>query len=91
MAGAEKFLGAPEAPPRTSETAGTDGRLGFLRTSRMTQHDCCYNKCDRPGTIHIGENGNPDSEWICAYHRDKWNGDRARFLAEGLPCQMKEL
>ena len=52
---------------------------------------CCYNKCDRPGTIHIGENGNPDSEWICAYHRDKWNADRARFLADGLGCQMQGL
>ena len=57
----------------------------------MKQHDCCYYKCDRPGVIVVGENGNPDTEGICAYHRDKWNRDRARFLAEGLPCQMKEL
>jgi hypothetical protein len=52
---------------------------------------CCYYRCDRPGTIQIGKNGNPGTEWICAYHRDKWNADRARFLAEGLPCQMQEL
>jgi hypothetical protein len=91
MAGAEKFLGTPEAPPRTSETVGTDGRLGFLRTLRMTHHDCCYYECDRPGTGYIGENGNPDTEWICAYHRDKWYADRTHFLAQGLPCQMQEL
>jgi len=53
--------------------------------------ECCYYKCDRPGTIYIGENGNPDTEWICRFHRDKWNSDRARFLAEGLPCAMEEL
>lgn len=57
----------------------------------MKHHDCCYYKCDRPGTIPIGENGNPDTEWICAYHRDKWNADRVRFLADGLLCEMKEL
>jgi hypothetical protein len=45
----------------------------------MEHYDCCYYKCDRPGTIHIGENGNPDTEWICAYHRYKWNADRARL------------
>ena len=53
--------------------------------------ECCYDRCDRPGTIHIGENGNPDAEWICAYHRDRWNADRTRFIADGLPCEMEEL
>ena len=57
----------------------------------MKHHNCCYYECDRPGVIFVGENGNPDTEWICAYHRDKWNGDRARFLADGLGCQMQEL
>lgn len=56
----------------------------------MEHHNCCY-KCDRPGTIYIGENGNPDTEWICRSHRDKWNVDRSRFLADGLSCQMEEL
>jgi hypothetical protein len=36
------------------------------------RHDRCYAECDRPGTIHIGENGNPDTEWICSFHRDLW-------------------
>jgi hypothetical protein len=57
----------------------------------MTHHDCCYYKCDRPGTIYIGESGNPNCTWICEYHYDKWNADRARFLAEGRPCAMEEL
>ena len=57
----------------------------------MRHHDCCYWKCPEPGTIYIGENGNPDTEWICAYHYDKWHADRACFLADGLPCQMEEL
>ncbi len=55
----------------------------------MEHHDCCYYKCDRPGTVFIGENGNPD--WICDYHRDRWNADRSRFIADGLECQMEEL
>ena len=49
----------------------------------MGHHDCCYYKCERPGAIHIGANGNPDTQWICAYHFDKWHADRARFVAEG--------
>jgi hypothetical protein len=60
----------------------------------MEHHDCCYWKCSRPGTIfigEIGENGNRESELICEYHRDKWNSDRDRFIADGLGCQMKEL
>jgi hypothetical protein len=56
----------------------------------MRNHDCCYNECPRPGVIFIGEN-DLDTQWICVCHRDKWNSDRARFLADGLPCQMKEL
>src|ERR1039457_828707 len=58
-------------------------------------HDCCYvndaPSCERPGTIYIGENGNPDTDWICAHHFDKWHADRARFIAEGVPCEMEEL
>ena len=57
----------------------------------MEHHDCCYDKSDRPGASFIGENdGNPDTEWVCEYHRDKWNANRALFIAEGLPCQMKK-
>jgi hypothetical protein len=40
--------------------------------------------------LHIGLNGG-DSHWICFYHLNKWNADRARFLAAGLPCEMLEL
>ena len=57
----------------------------------MKHHNCCYYKCERPGTIFIGMNGNPYAEWICAYHRDKWNSARSRFIADGLPCEMEEL
>jgi hypothetical protein len=57
----------------------------------MKHHNCCYINCSRPGTIYIGENGNPDTEWICEYHRNRWNGLRARFLSEGIPCQMQAL
>lgn len=63
-------------------------RKALLRTT--TVHDCCYYKSDRPGTIHI-KNANPDNEWICDYHRDKWNAHRDRFLADGLPCEMRHL
>lgn len=57
----------------------------------MKDHDCCYIDCPEDGTIHIGANGNPDTHWICFRHYDKWNADRARFLAAGLPCEMREL
>ena len=53
------------------------------------RHDCCYANCDRPGTIYIGENGNPDAEWICVYHYDKWHADRDRFIADRVPCEME--
>ena len=43
-------------------------------------HDCCYSRCDRPGTVFIGLSRNSNCRRICAYHRDKWNADRARFL-----------
>ena len=52
---------------------------------------CCYYRCDRLGTIYIGKNGNPDTEWICDYHRGKWHADRSRFIADGFPCQTQEL
>jgi len=57
----------------------------------MRNHDCCYNECPRPGVIFIGENGNPDSQWICIHHYDKWHVDRNRFLMDGLGCAMEEL
>lgn len=57
----------------------------------MKQRQCCYYKCERLGTIFIGANGNPDTDWICAFHQSKWNADRARFLLQGLPCEMKKL
>ena len=57
----------------------------------MKQDDCCYYKCDRPGVIFVGENGNPDTQWICRFHRDRWNADRDRFISDGLPCAMELL
>jgi hypothetical protein len=32
----------------------------------MEHHNCCYDKCDRPGTIFIGLNRNSNCGWICA-------------------------
>ena len=57
----------------------------------MKDHNCCYYNCLEEGTIHIGTNGNPDTHWICWVHYDKWNADRARFLADGGGCAMEEL
>jgi len=57
----------------------------------MKHHNCCYYECDRPGVIFVGENCNADAQWICEYHRDKWNADRSRVIAKGLPCQMQEI
>lgn len=57
----------------------------------MRHHDCCHFNCTRPDTIYIGANGNPDTEWMCTYHYDKWHADRARVLADGLGCAMEEL
>ena len=56
----------------------------------MKNHDCCYYLCPEEGTIHIGVNGG-DSHWICIRHYYKWHAARARFLAAGLPCEMREL
>jgi hypothetical protein len=57
----------------------------------MERHDCCHYGCENPATIYIGENGNPDTEWICVEHYDRWHADRARFLADGGGCAMEEL
>jgi hypothetical protein len=56
----------------------------------MKDFDCCYYRCARPGVLHIGFNGG-DSHWICFYHLNKWNADRARFLADGGGCKMQRL
>lgn len=57
----------------------------------IEDQDCCYIGCPEPGTLHIGENGNPDTHWICWVHYYKWNQMRARFLADGDGCEMEEL
>ena len=69
---------------------GNFSGMGYTNRSTM-RHICCYHKCENPGTIYIGENGNPHSQWICVHHLDKWHADHARFLAEGLGCEMEEL
>jgi hypothetical protein len=56
----------------------------------MKDHNCCYDNCPEPGTIHIGVNGG-DSHWIRLRHLDRWNADRVRFLADGGGCAMEEL
>jgi hypothetical protein len=70
-------------------------RISEVTKEPAMRHDCCYvndaPSCERPGTIYIGENGNPDTDWICAHHFDQWHADRARFIAEGVSCEMEEL
>ena len=63
--------------------------MEYINKPAMTD-DCCYANCYRPGTIHI-KNANSDAQWICSYHRNRWNFDRARFLADGRPCSMELL
>jgi len=56
----------------------------------MKDHNCCYYNCPEPGAFYIGPNGG-DSFWICFSHLDRWNQNRARFLADGGGCEMEEL
>ena len=92
MAGAEEFLGAPEKVSRLGKASRIVGGLSFLRGHQEWNSTlAATTNAPNPAQIYIDENGNPDTEWICAYHRDKWNADRARFLADRVPCEMKEL
>jgi hypothetical protein len=61
-----------------------------IKRPEVEDHPCCYYQCPEEGTIHIGANGG-DSHWICFHHLNRWNTDRARFPAAGLPCEMQEL
>lgn len=38
---------------------------------------------------HTIDRFNP--QWVCCFHYDRWNADRARFLTDRLGCQMEEL
>ncbi len=38
---------------------------------------------------HTIDRFNP--QWVCRFHYDRWNADRARFLADRIGCQMEEL
>lgn len=62
-----------------------------VNNERPKDQPCCYFNCDQPGAIHIGVNGNPETHWICFHHLNEWNADHARFIAQGLPCEMQEL
>ena len=70
--------------PESTET------MNNLTKPILTDHSCCYSECPEPGTIHIGPNGG-DSHWICFRHLDRWNQNRARFLADGGGCEMEKL
>ena len=67
-------------------------RIG-IRVARqqggIMRHECCYIDCPEPGTIQIGVNAG-DSHWIWFRHLEKWNADRDRFLADGLPRQQRQ-
>jgi len=62
-----------------------------INGNSMKGHTCCYENCPEPANIHIGANGNPDTHWICRTHLAKWNADRARFIKDGMGCDMEEL
>lgn len=82
----------PVKPLSANEAQAPDqGVEGEQRAHNvMKDHNCCYYNCPEPGTIHIGPNGG-DSHWICFRHLDRWNQNRARFLADGGGCEMEEL
>jgi len=44
--------------------------------------------CKRQGK-HTIDRFNP--QWICRFQYDRWDADRARFLADRVECQMEEL
>jgi len=52
---------------------------------QVEDHACCYADCPEEGTVHCGPNGG-DSHWICFRHLERWNRNRARFLADGGGC-----
>ncbi len=54
------------------------------------RHDCCYCQCPEEGTVRTVPNGG-ESHWICFRHLERWNRNRARFLADGGGCEMQEL
>ena len=54
------------------------------------RHRCCYDRCPRPGAVHIGVNGG-DSHWICFFHFNLWHETRSRFIADGGGCAMEKL
>jgi len=58
---------------------------------RSAPHECCYHRCPRPATIHIGASGSPGAHWICPVHFHRWHADRDRFRADGLACAMQPL
>lgn len=64
--------------------------LKYAASNMMKDHNCCYYNCPEPRTIHIGPTGG-DSHWICFRHLERWNQNRARFLADGGGCEMEEL
>jgi hypothetical protein len=74
----------------TMVTTATSATLSMGKSRTLKEHNCCYCNCPEPGTIHIGPNGG-DSHWICFRHLDRWNQNRARFLADGGRCEMEEL
>ena len=72
--------------------------IDALQQRRLTRNQkdafdtaCCYSGCQEEGFVHIGTNGNPDTHWICFRHLERWNQNRARFLADGGECEMEEL
>jgi hypothetical protein len=90
MEGTEKFLVLGKEISGTCPAARLPRDECAMRIP-IEDQDCCYIGCPEPGTLHIGENGNPDTHWICWVHYYKWNQMRARFLADGDGCEMEEL
>lgn len=71
-------------------TIATSATLSMSKSKTLKDHNCCYYNCPEEGTVHIGPNGG-DSHWICFRHLERWNQNRACFLADGGGCEMQEL
>ena len=71
-------------------TIATSAIFSMSTSKTFKEQNCCYYDCPEPGAVHIGPNGG-DSHWICFRHLDRWNENRARFLADGGGCEMQQL
>jgi hypothetical protein len=80
-----------------SESLRPTGRPLPLGQRSFPFHDFTFNLSEEPSVSldrkrqgkHTIDRFN--LQWVCRFHYDRWNADRARFLADRLGCQMEEL